>query len=75
MAGNNFATVEKWVEKDRSPAPYLFDTDDALLILNGEYVSLSELKAGDFVSVKYAGEDEDMPKPCCAVVRATRVDY
>jgi len=75
LAKINFATVEKWVEKDNEPAPYLFDMEGALLIRNGDYVSLSDLKAGDFVSVKYAAEDEDKSEPPCSVVRATRLDY
>lgn len=74
LAENNFSTVEKWVGKDKTPAPYLFDMEGALLILNGDYVSLTELKAGDFVSVKYAAEDEDKRELRCAVVRATRLD-
>ena len=75
MAKDNFATVEKWVEKDNASAPYLFDMEGALLVLNGDYISLTDLNAGDFVSVKYAGEDEDKPELRCAVVRATRLDY
>ena len=73
LAKSNFATVEKWVEKDKAPTPYLFDMEGALLIRNGEYVTLSELNTGDFVSMKYAAEDEDKEKMRCAVVRATRV--
>ena len=48
--------------------------EGTLLIRNGEYVSLSELKAGDFVSIKYAAEDEDKDKLRCAVARASRTD-
>lgn len=73
-AKDNFELAEKWVEKDQSPIPYLFDMEGALLIRNGEYVSLSELKAGDFVSIKYAAEDEDKDKLRCAVARASRID-
>ncbi len=73
FAKDNFALAEKWVEKDKSPKPYLFDMEGTLLIRNGEYVSLSELKAGDFVSIKYAAEDEDKVKLRCAVARASRI--
>ncbi len=45
---------------------------DTLLIRNGEYVSLSELKTGDFVSIRYASEDEDKVKLRGAVGRASR---
>ena len=71
----NFATVEKWVEKDKSSKPYLFDMEGTLLLRNGEYVLLSEIKAGDFVSIKYAAEDEDKKKLRCAVVRATGTSH
>ena len=74
LAKDNFDTVEKWVEKDKSPKPYLFDLEGALLILNGEYVELSELKEGYYVSIKYAAEDEDKVKLRCAVARASRID-
>ena len=73
LAKDNFATVEKWVKKDKAPKPYLFDMEGALLIRNGVYVELSDLKAGDFVSIKYAAEDEDKVKPRCAVARASRI--
>ncbi len=75
MAVNNYATVEKWVEKDKSPKPYLFDMEGALLMLNGNYVELSELKTGDFISIRYAAEDEDKEKLRCAVARATRTTF
>jgi len=73
LAKDNFATVEKWVKKDKAPKPYLFDMEGALLIRNGVYVELSDLKAGDFVSIKYAAEDEDKVKLRCAVARASRI--
>ncbi len=73
-AKDNFELAQKWLEKDKDPTPYLFDMEGTLLIRNGEYVFLSEMREGDFVSIKYAAEDEDKAKMRCAVVRASQVE-
>jgi len=74
LAADNFPTVDRWVEKDKAPNPYLFDMEGALLMRNGVYVTLGELNAGDFVGIRYAAEDEDKARLRCAVARASRIE-
>ncbi len=74
FAQDNYDLMGKWEKKDKISNTYLFNTNNALFIRNGEYVSLSALKIDDFVSVKYLAKEEDKKVLNCAVVRASKFD-